>query len=222
MKDGSIRIKDSTGRLSEEKYNYYYCDPTRPLDVFEEENGKSFVRAVDLTLPLEYVVRPDSGVDAYQGLDVPSYQIAKEYADYRNGERTLIGLSHQVFLNDQALEAILKNEKRAVKEFIVQQAQGARDNVNSAANREDLKAIKEVDIDMDTLQQMINQVVSVIVEKRKIAVSEQEKLSEIDKQEIKAENKAEKALSFEEIIKLSTKKTKKKKVEEEASARVIE
>ena len=222
MKDGSIRIKQSTGRLSDEKYKYYFCDSTRPLDVFEDENGKPFASAIDLTLPLEYLVRPDSGVDAYQGKDVPSYQIAKEYADYKTGVRTLDSLSHYVFLNDQALEAILKNEKRLIKEFIVQQAQGARDSVNSAANKEDLKAIDEVDIDMDTLQQMLNLTVSIIIEKRKVAVREQEKLSEIDKKEIKAENKADKALSFEEIIKQSTKKTKKKNIEEEVNAKVSE
>ena len=222
MKDGAIRIKESTGRLSDETYRYYYCDPTRPLDVFEDENGKSFVKAYDLTMPLEYVVRPDSGVAAYQGLDVPSYQIAKEYTDYRTGARSLDSLAHQVFLNDQVLDAILKSEKRFVKEFIVQQAQDARSSINSAANREDLKAIEEVDIDLEALQQMINQVVSVIIEKRKVAVREQEKLSEIDKKEIEAENKAFKALSFEEVIKQSTKKPKKKKVEEEVNARVSE
>ena len=222
MKDGSIRIKDSTGRLSEETYQYYHCDKNRPLDVFEDENGKSFAKAVDLTLPLEYVVRPDSGVDAYQGTDVPSYQAAKEYADYRNGAKSLDSLPHQVFLNDQVLEAILKNEKRLVKEFIVKQAQDARADLNSAASKEDLSAIEEVDIDMEALQQKIDGVVSVIIGKRKVAVREQEKLSEIDKKETKAENKAFKALSLDEIIKKSAKKPKKKNVDEEANARVSE
>lgn len=211
MADGKIRIKKSSGELSDEAFRYYFCDKTRPLDVFEDENGKPFVNAYDLKLPLEYIVRPDSDVKAYDGSDVPTYQSAMEYVDYRTGARSLESLSHHVFLNDALLDAILKNEKRVIKEYIEQQAKGARRNVNSAAGREDLKAINEVDIDMDALQQRLDKVVSVIIGKRKIAVREQERLSEIDKKEIRAENEAFKALSFDDIVKKSAAKPKKKK-----------
>ena len=211
MSDGKIRIKKSSGELSDEEFRYYFCDKTRPLDVFEDENGRPFVNAYDLKLPLEYIVRPDSNVEAYNGSEVPTYQNAKEYVDYRTGARSLESLSHQVFLSDALLDAILRNEKRIIKDYIAKQAQGARDGVNTAAGREDLKAINEVDIDMDALQQRLDDVVSVIISKRKIAVREQERLSEIDKKEIKAEDKAFKALSFDDIVKKSAAKPKKKK-----------
>ena len=62
---------------------YYYQDNYSSMAVYEDVDGKPFVSVGKfLTLPLEYVVRPDSKVADYNGADVPSYQHAIVFSEY--------------------------------------------------------------------------------------------------------------------------------------------
>ncbi len=225
MVDGKYRLKNSNGWIQPEKYNYFYFDKENDLGVYEDTDGHYFVSAKNqLVLPLEYVVRPDSGESCYNGSDVPSYQYAILFCKYVDGKITLEELPHQAFLNDEYIKAVLDNENRKIKFNIEKEVNSARREVEKAASEADLTKMGEVDVDMKSLQERLDGIAAIVIEKRRLAVREQEKLAEIDKKESMATRKTDKALDVDSIIRKSSAKSTKNKIEstENASERVSE
>ncbi len=208
MVDGTIRLKHCDGSLSQETYKYYHTD--NGIAVYETEDGKAYASAADLTLPLEYVVRPDSSVESYQGNDVFSYQAIKTYNDYIKGDKSLKDLPHNFFIIDAFVESVLKEEKRRLFVTLTNETELARNKVKSAAKESNESAISEIEINETQLQEMLNSIADIVVSKRRIAVQEVEKLSQIDKQERKVSYKASKVLDMDNIIKKSAAKPRKK------------
>lgn len=229
MEDGSYRMKYSTGRISEQKYKTYkqfdclidfdYMRYLKPeikdledihyhIDYYQTEEGKHFIRALDLELPLYAQV--SENFETYYDEDELALSAVSHYLNYSLGLTKLEDLPHQMFNNDTVLQAILSHEKAKIKEMIAKQSSGARTTVESAAKKEDLSAIDEVDIDMGDLQSKLDKIAAIVIEKRKVAIREQQKLAQIDKQEYKAENKANAALDFETIVKKAAAKPRKK------------
>ena len=225
MVNGKYRLKQSHGYLSEEEYDYYYQDKYSHIAVYEDTKGKPFVSVGNfLTLPLEYYVRPDSNVADYSGSDVPSYQYALAFSEYLLQTKSLEDLPHQAFLNDEFIGSVLNVEKLRVNRLVSSQVESARDEVGKAASEADLTKIGEIDIDLNSLQEKLDEISSIVIDKRRLAVSEQEKLAAIDKKESMATRKTDKALDVDSIIRKSSAKPRKKKVEttENASERVSE
>lgn len=225
MVNGKYRLKQSHGYLSSEEYNYYYQDENNAFSVYENKDGKPFVSVGHfLTLPLEYIVRPDSNVIDYNGADVPSYQYAIAFSRYLNGTASLNDLPYQAFLNDEFVGSVLNVEKLRVNRLVSSQVESAKDEVGKAASEADLTKIGEIDIDLNSLQEKLDEISSIVIDKRRLAVSEQEKLAAIDKKESMATRKTDKALDLDSIIRKSSAKPRKKNVEttENASERVSE
>lgn len=237
MEDGSYRMKYSSGRISEQKYKAYkqfdcsidfdYLRYVKPeikdlkdihyhIDYYQTEDGKHYIRALDLELPLYAQV--SEKFETYYEEDELALLTVSHYLNYSLGLTKLEDLPHQMFNNDTVLQAILRQEKTKIKETIATQSSGARKSVQAAAKNEDLAAIDEVEIDLDELQAKLDKIAAIVIEKRKVAAHEQKKLAEIDKQEYKAENKANATLDFESIIKKAAAKPRKKKVEQAGGA----
>lgn len=206
MEDGSIRIKHSTGHLEPEKLKYYY--DTGVVEIFEGMDGKAVASAYDLTLPLEFIVRPDD--PSYPAGEVPSFAIVEAYGKYRKGEISLEELPHSAFLNDTFLMRVLEVEKKKLKESIYKTSDTARTKLGYAASLEDLDQMAEIDIDEQTLQNRLNEIAAIVIGKRQVAVQEVEKLAAIEKKERKSAQSVDQALDFNKIIKKSAVKPRKK------------
>lgn len=206
MEDGSIRIKHSTGHLEPEKLKYYH--DTGVVEIFEGMDGKAVASAYDLTLPLEFIVRPDD--PSYPASEVPSFAIVEAYGKYRKGEISLEELPHSAFLNDTFLMRVLEVEKKKLKESIYKTSDTARTKLGYAARIEDLDQMAEIDIDEQTLQNSLNEIAAIVIGKRQVAVQEVEKLAAIEKKERKSAQSVDQTLDFNKIIKKSTVKPRKK------------
>lgn len=217
MEDGSIRIKHSTGRLEEEKLRYYHDDGV--VEIYEDMSGHAKGYSYDLVLPLEFMVRPDD--PRYPASDVPSYAILRAYGLYRKGEIDLEQLPYNAFLNDTFLSKVLEVEKSKIKKKILREADEARVVLGDFARVEDLDQMAVVDVDEKYFQEKLNAIASVIIDKRRVAVQEVERLASIEKKERKATRSVDKTLDFDMIVKKSNAKPRKKKTPTEAQTEAI-
>ena len=195
MVDGNTRLKWSDGRLSEEAYDYYDCDPNTPFLDYYGKEGKSFVSSYDITLPLA----SDGEKNAFTNEDFLIIKIAKEYAAYIKGERELNSFSHHAVMNDTVLEKILENEKRKLKAKIAEAAQAAEKEVGNIADSHapDLTKIKNVHIDKDLIKAEINRVYGAISRLRELGEAVKDQQEEIRKEAEGKEEEVEETFSLD-------------------------
>lgn len=206
MEDGTIRIKHSTGHLEEEPLRYYHDDGF--VEIREDLSGHVTGIAYDLKLPLEFLVRPDDS--NYPAIDVPTYAILKAYALYRKGDLTIENIPYNAFLNDEFLKKVLAVEKERIKKHVFEKADETRTILGEFAKSEDLDQLAEVEIDETIIQQKLNEVASIVIGKRRVAVQEIEKLAKIEEQERKTTSSVDKVLDFDAIVKKANSKPRKK------------
>ena len=211
MEDGKTRIKYSTGEISRKEYSFYYIDPEKHIEFYETANGEQFISAYDLKLPIRDRVVPNSMSPFYSVSSREEYDIVDSYSTYVRKQVALKDLPHKPFLSDDFIAVILEREKKAVISDIGEQSDAARENVRLAAIGSDLTAIDEIEIDMSELQERLDSIASVVIEKRRLAVREQEKIDQLYDQEIKAESKVMRGLDPSLIIKKADTKPRKKK-----------
>jgi hypothetical protein len=94
--------------------------------------------------------------------------------------------------------------------FVFEKADETRTILGEFAKSEDLDQLAEVEIDETIIQQKLNEVASIVIGKRRVAVQEIEKLAKIEQQERKTTSSVDKVLDFDAIVKKANSKPRKK------------